>query len=336
MILVTGGTGLVGSHLLLELIREHEEVVAVRRPTSNLEQVRQVFSWYSEEADELFRLIDWVEINLLHESEVERVMIDIDQVYHCAGMVSFRPGDRREMIRFNVKSTANVVNACLAAGVEKLLLVSSSSAIGQPPGGIPATEELIWGKTRSTTGYSVSKFKSEMEVWRGMEEGLHAVIVNPTIILGPGFWDRGSSMMFRRVDRGLRFATPGITGYVDVRDVVSAMTSLMASGISGERFIVSSGDYSYREIFEMIARAMGKPRRMKLLSRPVLNYLSKLDAFAGLFTGNRRITGEQVKVAYNQNRFSSRKIREATGMEFTPVEEAIAHVARIYRSEHGR
>ena len=330
MILVTGGTGLLGSHLLLELVRQHEEVVAVRRSTSDLEEVKRVFSWYTGEADELFRRIDWVEIDLLNGAEVERVMIDIDRVYHCAGMVSFHAADRREIIRFNVGSTANMVNACLAAGVDKLLHVSSSSAIGQPPEGIPATEELIRAQTPAGSAYAVSKFRSEMEVWRGMEEGLNAVIVNPAIILGPGFWDRGSSVMFPRVDRGLRFATPGITGYVDVRDVVTAMVRLMNSPIIGERYIVSAGDYSFRQIFEMIAGALGKPRNMKPVSPAFLKFLCRLDAFAGLFTGTRRITREHVNSAFSEHRFSSRKLQEATGMEFTPVEEAIAHVAGIY------
>jgi dihydroflavonol-4-reductase len=334
MILVTGGTGLLGSHLLVELAGKHEKVVAVRRATSDLEEVRRMCYRYTEEPDALFNRVEWVEADLLNEAEVARVMQGIERVFHCAGMVSFNKADHREMFRFNVHGTANVVNACLAAGVKKLLHVSSSSAIGQPPEGIPATEELIWARTRESTGYAVSKFKSEMEVWRGIEEGLSAVIVNPTIILGAGFWNRSGSSMFTRVDRGLRFATPGITGYVDVRDVVRVMIRLMDSGITGERFIVSAGDYSFREILEMIARELGKPREMKLVSRSLLNVLSKLDSFAGLFTGKRLVTGEQVKSAFNENRFSSSKIREATGFEFTPVEETIAHVAGIYRAEH--
>ena len=256
MILVTGGSGLLGSHLLLELVREHEEVVALKRPTSDLEEVKRVFSYYSGEADELFKLIDWVDADLLNYADVERVMIDIDQVYHCAATVSFQPRDRQWMIDYNTQSTANIVNACMATSVDKLLHVSSSSAIGRSPEGSPADESMIWAHTKSSTGYSVSKFKSEMEVWRGIEEGLKAVIVNPTIILGPGFWNRGSSSMFSRVAGGLKFATPGVTGYVGVQDVVSAMTQLMASDISGERFIVNSGDFSFRDVFEMMTVAL--------------------------------------------------------------------------------
>jgi dihydroflavonol-4-reductase len=334
MILVTGGTGLLGSHLLLELVREHEEVVAIKRPSSNLEEVRRVFSYYSGEAEELFKLIDWVDIDLMNAAEVERVMIDIEQVYHCAAMVSFQPRDARRMFDFNVGSTETLVNACLETGVDQLLHVSSSSAIGQPPDGVPANESMIWARSRANTAYSVSKFKSEMEVWRGMEEGLHAVIVNPTIILGPGFWDRGSSAMFSRVARGLKYGTPGMTGYVGVQDVVVAMTQLAASGLSGERYILSAGDHTYAEVLEMIAEAMGKPRTMKLLSPSALRSLARLDAVRGLITGKRSLTSEQAKAAFRQSRYANDKIREAIGMEFVPVKTVVQKVAGHYRADH--
>ena len=334
MILVTGGTGLLGSHLLLELVREHEEVVAVKRPSSDLEEVKRVFSYYSNEAEELFQLIDWVDADLFSYAEVERMMIDIDQVYHCAAMVSFQPGDRRKMIDFNTQGTANIVTACIETGVDKLLHVSSSSAIGKAHDGKPADESKIWARTKSSTGYSVSKFRSEMEVWRGMEEGLKAVIVNPTIIFGPGFWNRGSSSMISRVDGGLKYATPGVTGYVGVQDVVSAMTRLMESGISGERYIISSGDFSYKEVFEMIAVSLGKPTSLKSVTPATLRLLSRLDAVVGSFSGKRRITSEHVRAAFNESGYSNAKIREALGFEFTPIQEVIEKVSRMYRNDH--
>ncbi|MEN8230929.1 MAG: NAD-dependent epimerase/dehydratase family protein [Bacteroidota bacterium] len=333
MILVTGGTGLLGSHLLFELVREHEEVVALKRPSSNLEEVKRVFAYHSNEAEELFKLIDWVDVDLLSQFELERVMIDIEQVYHCAGMVSFQPRDRKRMIDFNEQSTANVVNACMEAGVEKLMHVSSSSAIGKAPGGTAADENRIWARSKYSSGYAESKFRSEMEVWRGIEEGLKAVIVNPTIILGPGFWDRGSSSMFSRVAGGLKHATPGVTGYVGVQDVVSAMIQLMSSDIVGERFILSAGDHSYREIFEMMGTSLGVARKLKEVSPSTLGLLVRLDAFTGFFSGKRRITSEHVHSAFYQARFSNEKIREALGMEFTPVSEAIEGVARMYRRD---
>ena len=190
------------------------------------------------------------------------------------------------------------MNACLATGVERFMQVSSTSAIGRAPDGKPADESMIWARTKTNTAYWVSKFKSEMEVWRGMEEGLKAVIVNPAIILGPGHWDRGSSSMFSRVAGGLKYATPGMTGYVGVQDVVTAMTRLMASDISGERYILSAGDFSYFDILEQIASALDKPRKMKLLSPSALRTLARLDAFRGAFTGKRMLTSVQARAAF--------------------------------------
>jgi len=333
MILVTGGTGLLGSHLLLQLVREHAEVVALKRPTSDLEEVKRVFSYYSNEADHLFKLIDWVDVDLLSQQEVERVMIDIEEVYHCAAMVSFQPRDRKSMIDFNVWSTTNVMNACLETGVKKLVHVSSSSAIGRAPEGMAADESRIWAHSRFTTGYAESKFKSEMEVWRGMEEGLKAVVVNPTIIFGSGFWSRGSSSMFSRVAGGLKYATSGVTGYVGVQDVVSAMTALMASEVSGERFILSSGDHSYRDVFEAIGAALEVPRKLKEVSPSTLRSICRLDTFMGFFTKKRRITSEHLHSAFSISHYSNDKIREALGMDFTPIPQVIERVALNYRRD---
>jgi nucleoside-diphosphate-sugar epimerase len=265
---------------------------------------------------------------------MEQALEGVKQVYHCAGMVSFQPHDRWKMISFNTDSTAVMVNACQASGVEKLVHVSSTSAIGKPTENAPATESLIWSKGKTNTGYAESKFRSEMEVWRGMEEGLNAVIVNPSIILGSGFWERGSSSMFKRVAAGLKYAAPGITGYVGIQDVVSAMTGLMQSGISGERFIISEGNYSYRQVFEMIGTALGIQRDLKLVSPSLLRTLVRMDALISIFRGSRQITSEHVRAAFGEVHFSSDKIKDALQMEFTPLEQVVEEVAGHYHKDH--
>lgn len=351
MIVLTGGTGLLGSHLLVELSREGKEIMALKRPSSNLEEVKRVFGYYADgmtggesgtsgesgagvNAPDLFERIRWVDADLLNQAEMEEVLEGVDQVYHCAGMVSFQPRDRRRMLRFNTGSTACMVNACMASGVKKLVHVSSTSAIGRAPEGSPANESMIWSKTKTSTAYSESKFRSEMEVWRGIEEGLNAVIVNPSIILGAGFWKRGSSSMVDRVAKGLRYTTPGITGYVGVQDVVASMIRLMQSDISGERFIVSEGNYSLAGIFEMIGRALGMSPKLKQASPALLHKVVRLDAFASLLRGSRQITMEHARAAFEEVRFSSDKIREAIGMEFTPIEKVIEELAAHYREDH--
>ena len=258
---------------------------------------------------------------------------DVNQVYHCAAMVSFQPRDRQKMIRFNTDATESLVNACLSAGVEKLVHVSSNSAIGRPPEGSPADESMIWSPGKTSTGYAESKFRSEMEVWRGMEEGLKAVIVNPSIILGSGFWKRGSSSMFSRVAGGLKYGAPGITGYVGVQDVVSAMIQLMKSDISGERYILNGGNYSYLEVFGMIGQALGVPRNLKQVSPALLKRLSRLDAFAAFFTGKRMLTSEHIRAAFGEVQFSSEKVCTALGMDFTPISEVIGEIAPLYRKD---
>ena len=341
MILVTGGTGLLGSHLLCELARDHKNIVAVKRSSSNLEEVKRVFSYYGQEAEELFSRVVWVDVNLCSQLDLESVLERVDQVYHCSAMVSFDPRERRKMIAYNVDSTASVVNACQAAGVRKLVHVSSSSTIGRSAEGTKANETMIWTRTKHSSGYSISKFKSEMEVWRGIEDGLNAVIVNPTIILGPGFWDHGSSSMFSRISKGLRVATPGITGFVGIQDVVTAMTTLMASDISGERFILNSGNHSFLEVFRMISGALqlyGKHpksrRHFRTVSATPLDILAKLDSVVGIITGTRHLTSEQVYSAFSVAKFSNEKIRKAIRIEFTPIVEVIDKVASIYVKEH--
>ena len=344
MILVTGGTGLLGSHLLYELVRKRHKVIATRRYSSNLEEVKRIFAYYSPKAEELFDKICWVEADLENQVEVEGVLKGVDKVYHCAAMVSFQPKERERMIGFNVRSTASVVNACQATGIKKLLHVSSSSAIGRAPEGVLADENMIWAYSKTSSGYAVSKFKSEMEVWRGIEEGLNAVIVNPTIIFGPGFWDRGSSSIFTRVSRGLRVSTPGVTGYVGVQDVVRAMIRLMDSDISGERFIISEGNYSFTDIFRMIRGALweyGKHpknrQHIRTISRSTLQRIVHLDAFWGFLTGRRNITSDQVLSAFSEVRFSNEKIRKAIGIEFKPVIEVIDQVAETFvKDRYGR
>jgi len=333
MILVTGGTGLLGSHLVLALEGQDEVAVAVKRPSSDLEEVRRVFARYSSEGEDLFKLIDWVDIDLEMSMDVERTLIDVDRVYHCAAQVSFHPRDDKKMISYNARSTENIVNACLATGGKRLLHVSSTSAIGKCPDDKAAHEGHIYAGGKNTTPYSVSKFRSEMEVWRGIEEGLEAVIVNPAIILGAGFWNRGSSALFSRVGDGLKYSTSGTTGYVGVHDVVSAMTRLMNSDIKGERFILSAGDHSYAGIMEMIAGELGSPRKMKLLSPAALRRLARLDAFRGLFTGRRSLTSVQAAAAFGKSTYTSEKIRTALDFEFTPVEKVVKDVAAHYPTD---
>ncbi len=337
MILVTGGTGLVGSHLLYDLVKSGKKVRALRRKNSRVEHVHKVFSYYTKEAEMLLARIEWVEGELLDYQSVLDAMEGIEEVYHCAAFVSFNKRDRQEVLRNNIEGTAHMVNAALELKVRKFGYVSSIAALGRPLSGEDITEELIWRPSRHTSSYSESKFKSEMEVWRGIAEGLNAVIVNPSVIIGPGLWERGSGLFFWNIWKGLRYYTLGVNGYVDVRDVVLALTSLMRTEISGERFIVSSENLSVQEMFGMIARSLGKVPPSSYASPAMMAFIQKLDALkSALFFTPPALPKETLYSAHRQVRYSSQKIRQTLGMEFIPMEKSVLETGRLFLKDAQR
>ena len=332
MILLTGGTGLLGSHLLYALLKNNKQVTAIRRSVQHMPEVRQVFLHYTDNPDELLGKVNWITADMLNYQDVMEAMEGIDEVYHCAAIVCFDMAKRREMIKSNTEGTANLVNAALEKGVRKFLHVSSTSAVGRPAGDELADETMIWSESRANTGYSVSKFRSEMEVWRGIQEGLNAVIVNPSIILGPGFWNSGSSSIFSKIDQGMRFYSYGMTGYVGVWDVVRAMTMLMDSEISGERFLVTSENLTYKDVFGMVADRLGKNRPDIEGTRFITELAWRLDWIKSklLQLGKHTFTKERVRTARNVVRFDNSKISEALNFEFEPIDKVIEKVTGAY------
>lgn len=330
MILITGGTGLLGSHLLYALLKEGNKVRAIKRSTSNLAEVKRIFSFYTDKEDELFKNIQWVDADLLVPESLDKAFTGISHVYHAAALVSFDPRDKAKLIKNNREVSANVVNACLQHKVKKLLHVSSTSALGSSQNGELINEECIWSPDKFNTGYSISKFKSEMEVWRGIEEGLSAVIVNPSIILGPGFWNRGSASMFSNIKKGLKFYSEGVTGFIGVEDVAQFMIKLMNSDISGERFILNSENLSYHEAFDLIAASL-KVKAPSVEASPFLSGMAwRLDAFRSYFGVPRVITKEAVRASMNICRFSNEKVKKATNMDFQKMKDVIEKTGKIY------
>ena len=334
MILVTGGTGLVGSHLLYELARNHDSARAIHRPESDLSAVRNVFAFYCQNADELFNKIEWTQADMGDPESLQEALQGVRQVYHCAAVVSFDPREKASMISANVEGTSNIVNACLEEGIDKLCYVSSTAALGSAAIGTLITEDLIWSASAHRSAYSVSKYHSEMEVWRGMAEGLNAVIVNPSIIIGPGEWERSSSRLFSVVWKGMKYYTEGITGYVDVRDVVSAMTALMASDISGERFTISAENLSYRQVLQWIAEKLGKQAPTIHAGRLMISVVWRLDWLKHLITGQKRsITKEAVRSSMQKSCFSNEKLSVALGLKYKSISDSIAETAAIFMKQ---
>jgi len=328
---------LVGSHLLLELTEKHSQIRAIHRPLSNLRPVLDVFALYLENPAERYGKIEWVQGDITDIDSLLDVLEGVDYVYHAAADVSFKPGERVKLMDNNVGGTANLVNACLDKKIKKLCFVSSTAALGDSPQGGEITEDLLWAHSKQRSMYSISKFKSEMEIWRGIAEGLNAVIVNPSIIIGPGDWSRSSPYLFTAVWKGMKFYTKGITGYVDIHDVIRAMTALMEGDFLGERYTVSSENLSYHQVLKMIAIALGK-KPPRIHATPFLISLGwRFDWLLSTLTGKTRmITRDTAKSSRRKALFSNQKIKTAIGIEFLPVQKSIDNTARIFLDTHNK
>jgi len=334
MIFITGSTGLLGSHLLHELVSEGKEIRALKRNDSSLDEVRKVFGYYDTDPGVLLSRIQWVTGSVTDVEVLEKALEGVEEIYHCAAVVSFDPKDKEQMMEVNVGGTAKLVNLATEKNIPKFCFVSSVASLGPGVEGIPLDETAYWKKTRASSWYSWSKFQSEMEVWRGIAEGLNAVIVNPSIILGPGHWHRSSGNLFRTLHRGMSFYTPGTAGYVDVRDVVKATVALMYREKFGERFILNSENLSYKEAFTIISLAFGKNSPRHKISRFFSSAAWRLDWLKSkIAPWPRVITKEMIRAGRQEKRYSSKKVCETLGMKFIPFSESIHWTVEIFLKE---
>lgn len=321
MVLVTGANGLLGSYLVKELIRRGEHVRGLRRASSDMSLL-----------DGYLDRIEWVEGDVRDVYSLEEAMRGVDQVYHVAAMISMQPRDQEQMLSVNAEGTANVVNAALGSDIKKLLYVSSVAAFGRPEKAIKLIDENLDVKdSKDNFAYYKSKLYAEREVWRGIAEGLHAVIINPSTILGGGFWNIPPNGIFSHVYSGLPFYTTGVNGFVDVRDVVEVAIRLMHSDINAEKFIVSAENASFREVMWMAADAM-KVRRPYIQSGKLLGSLAwRLEAVKALFTRpSAIITHDSVEIGQNDFYYSNDKVRKALNYDFRPLQQTINDVAALY------
>lgn len=311
MILVTGGSGLVGGALIRQLLAEGKQVTALVNNTPLQEDKTG--------------LLSTVKADILDVSALEEAMQGIEQLYHCAATVSFDPRSRNTLFKVNVEGTANVVNAALEAGVKKMVHVSSVAALGRIRRGETVSEKMQWTPETSNSLYGKSKYMGEMEVWRGIGEGLNAVIVNPSLIIGEADWNKSSMRIFKNVYDGFPWYANGVTGWVDVQDVVRAMILLMNSDISGEKFILSGDNKSYHDVLNMIADAFGKKRPHKKVTPFIAALVWRLEAIKSKFSGKEPLlTKETVKTAQSAVYYDHSKIREyLPGFQFTPLEETV-------------
>lgn len=333
MILVTGGTGLIGSHLLHDLVKKDEHVRALRRKKSNIEEVKKIFSYYSENAAELFSKIEWAEGDLLDVSSLEEAMKNVTHIYHCGAFVSMNPKHGKKMIYTNVTGTANIVNVALENKIQKFIYVSSVAALGIE-NEKDITEETHWNEKTNFSAYAISKYLSENEVWRASQEGLNMAIVNPAIVIGPGNWRRSSGHIFKGANMGIRWYTNGGIAYVDVRDVVKSMRALMQSEIKNERFIVSSENISFKNFTSLVHESIHKPIPNKKARKFILEFVWRLDKLRSVLTGSSHIlTKEIARYATINLSYSNAKIKKALGLDFIPVSESVKQTAKHFLSD---
>lgn len=314
-VFVTGGTGLVGSHLLEHLVDAGMKVKALYRT--------KVPDIAGKEK------IEWIKGDILDIICLEELMENVELVYHCAAIVSFNPKEKQQMFLTNVEGTANVVNAALKAGITKLCYVSSVAALGILHGR-KIDESMNWSEETGEGNYAKSKYLAELEVWRAIGEGLKAVVVNPVIILGAGNWNDSSTKIFKSAYEEFPWYTEGVNGFVDVNDVVRAMLQLMESNISAERFVLSGEDCKYKDVFTMIAKAFNKKAPYKKVNRFIAAIVWRLEVLKAMLAGQQPLlTRETANTAQAVVSFDNSKIRRFLPLfSFTPISETISRTCK--------
>lgn len=322
MVLVTGGTGFLGSYILKSLVEKGVAVRAIRR--SN-----KLPHWIDTA---IWEKVEWAEGDVLDVVSLEDAMEGIDAVIHSAAIVSFAKRDRKQLYQVNVDGTANVVNIALEKNIRRLVHISSVAALGRTTDGGQVNEEKKWEESKANTHYAKSKFKAELQVWRGMSEGLEAVILNPSTILGYGDWHSSSCAIFRQIYKGFKWSTPGINGFVDVEDVAQLTCMFLESSLNGERYIVNGATWPFRQLQDTIAAGFHKKGPEKMATPALLGLAWRMEKIKSMFTGARPLlTKESARVAVSKTWFENDKLLRAfPEFSFTPLEETIQKACEKY------
>ena len=335
MILVTGGTGLVGSHLLLELRDSQEKIRAIYRDPEKRQETKRTFSYSLPEAESqsLFERIEWKQADITDIPALETAFEGVTRVYHAAALVSLDPSREGQMRKYNIEGTANIVNCCIAHGVEKLCFVSSIATLDSDLGKT-ISETSYWNKEKDHSAYAISKYGAETEVWRGGQEGLEVVIVHPGVIIGPGSWDRGTGLIFKKISNGLSWYVPKITGFVGAVDVARIMRLVMDAPIRNENFVLVAESLSLKNIFEKVAAPLGRKAPTHRVRPWMLLTAWALERMFGLVLNReQRLNRRSWKSLYGTEVYSSEKLSGVLAYRFTPIGEVIRFTAECFRSD---
>ncbi len=316
-ILVTGGTGFIGSYLIRLLVARGYSVRALRRANSSMDLVQDVAGQ-----------VEWVEADVTDLPALEDAFKGVTHVCHCAAIVSFHPRDVRQMMLTNVSGTANIVNLSLDFGVQKLVHVSSIAAFGRAKERPNLDENAKWVESNGNSRYAISKHLSEQEVWRGHAEGLPVAIVNPSVVLGSGFWDIGPARMFKQVYQGLKFWSVGSTGVVDVRDVAQFMLLLLERDISGERYILNAQNIPFRDLFFGVADALGVKRPPFKVTPWLAEVAWRVEWLKEKLLGIEPVvTRESARASVSGFYYANAKSLAVPGFAYRPLEQTIRETA---------
>jgi len=332
MILVTGGTGIVGAHILFELVNSGEQVKALQRETSSTTVVKDIFKFYSPKGEELFSKIQWITGDLTDVFSLENAVKECTVVFHAAALVSFVNRDFNLLQDVNGNGTTNLVNVCLSAGISEFYYVSSVAAIGRNEKTKEVNELTEWEPSGQNSGYAVSKYRAEMEVWRGGEEGLKVAMVNPTIVLGPGRTDSSSGTLFRAINDGQSYYTLGENGFVDARDVAFVLKTLFDKKHFGERYVLVGENASYKTIADLMAKYLDKTAP-KTLAKPWLTGLVwRVLGFFSFFSRKRPLlTRESADSSQRKTHYINSKVRQELGVTFRTAEQSIKNAAGFFK-----
>lgn len=331
MILVTGGTGLVGSHLLYFLLKDNKMVRVPHRKISDLQRVKKVFSYYTEDSQEYFNRVEWVRADITDLPALSEAFKGVTHVYHCAAFISFDPKDYHQLKKINIEGTANVVNLCLHHQVKKLCYVSSIATLGSTEDNSLINENTEWNPSAENSVYAITKYGAEMEVWRGAQEGLDVVVVQPSIIVGEGFPKSGIGAMLAMAQREIPVYPTGGIALVDVLDVVKMMRLLMKSDVVNRSFILSSKNISYKDLIGDLAALIDKKPPHKPVEQWKLMWFSSLDWLVStLFGTKRKLLKSTVRTMYKESYYDGSAVVELLEIEYAPYAETLNRVVNRY------
>lgn len=338
MILVTGGTGLVGAHLLLHLVENEDSIRAIYRQADAIKKTKSLFQLYQKE--HLFTKIDWVLADIIDVPSLPMAFKNIDYVYHCAGLISYDPNDEELLRKINIEGTANIVNFCIDNKIKKLCHVSSIAALGNlsyRQAGLASHENEVTEDTERNpeaphSDYAISKYGAEIEVWRAQQEGLDCVVINPGVILGiTSNWDEGSGKIFKTISKGMHFYTKGTSGFVSVTDVSKIMFQLMNSSYKNEKYTVVAENIVFQDLINLIADGLKVKKPRFEAQKWLLELIWRIDwVSSNLFFQKRKLSKLMVKSLFSLDLYDNSKIKTTLDFKFESVDDCIKKTCEFY------